>query len=1177
MKKLLKLLASPLLLGTLGLLLLCALVWWVGPLLGIGDTRPLQSPAVRVAVLLLMVFAWLGHLAWRAWRRRRSNAALLAGLGAGASGPSASDKEAQVLAQRFDGAVQRLKASQHGGLLASLGGGERLLYELPWYVFVGAPGSGKTTALLNAGLQFLLGDAGAAGKAAVQGVGGTRNCDWWFTKDAVLIDTAGRYATQESNREVDASAWDNFLALLKKTRPRQPINGVLLTVNVQDLLQQAAPERAEHAAQLRQRLQELQAKLGVRAPVYVLVTKADLIGGFNESFEALGQDERAQVWGFTFPVDTPADEPLGDYGRLYGQLQQRLVGQLMQRMDAERDVQRRSAMFAFPQEFAALQAPLQDFLRQVFSGGGAVEAAPAVRGVYFTSGTQEGSPIDRVMGALSRSFGIDARAAALPGGRGKSFFLQRLLKEVVFAERGLGVVDARAERRRRTLRAATAAALSLAGVAVLAGWAVSRSRNLDHAAQVAQRLPALQQAVAGLPPPAGADVAPLPAVLSAVRDAAQADGFAIDAPPLLNGLGLYQGDKLDAAAQQAHARLLQKTLMPRVARRLEERLRAAGRDNLENAYEALKAYVMLHDPAQFDAAPLRAWIAVDWDAQYPRMAPEQRAQLDAQLDTLLAQGAPRASLPRDDALVASVREMLSAFPLEVRIWSRIQRQYRAGEVPDFTVASAVGPAGQQVFERISGEPMTRGISGLYTKAGYERLVKPAVQKAALQLAREESWVLGLKADPAQLKDVALGHALSNKVKRLYLEAYVKAWDALLADVRLVRLSGMERSLAASRVLAAPDSPLAAWLRAVTEQTRLVPPAAAPGALDKLAASAKAEAASLAGGPAADAGGTGGPIERIVDDHFASLHRQVTGQPAPIDETLKLFGEIYNQLAAVDSAQKTGAPPPGGGGAARIKAAAGTLPAPMNQMLGALADAAANQGRDAERSALSTDLKPISDFCSRAITGRYPFASGSKADVLPEDFGQLFGAGGMMDDFFQRRLAPLVDIGKEPWVYRAVEGGKPVGVAALAEFQRAARIRDVFFRSGGKSPAMRFELRLSELEPTLKELVLDIDGQPHKLTTSGPGITLSWPSARVGSVVKLTTGLGDRGPQVMFEGPWALFRLFERFEVQPGSVPEKFGVVMNLDGKRARIDVIAASVFNPFQMREIKQFRCPSAL
>jgi type VI secretion system protein ImpL len=153
----------------------------------------------------------------------------------------------------------------------------------------------------------------------------------------------------------------------------------------------------------------------------------------------------------------------------------------------------------------------------------------------------------------------------------------------------------------------------------------------------------------------------------------------------------------------------------------------------------------------------------------------------------------------------------------------------------------------------------------------------------------------------------------------------------------------------------------------------------------------------------------------------------------------------------------------------------------------------------------------------------------------------------------------------------------VSPAALAEFQRAQRIREVFFRSGGKTPAIRIEMRLSELEPSLKELVFDIDGQVSKLSSSGPSISLAWPSTRLASVIKMSTGLGSAGPLVMTEGSWALFRLFERFQVEPGGVPEKFSVIMNLEGKRARLEVIAASVFNPFQLREIKQFRCPAAL
>src|SRR5690606_19861905 len=92
-----------------------------------------------------------------------------------------------------------------------------------------------------------------------------------------------------------------FLALLKKSRPRRPLNGVFLTVSVADLLSQGTEARSALAASIRARLLELDERLTTRLPVYVLVTKSDLLYGFMEYFADLGKEQRAQVFGFTLP------------------------------------------------------------------------------------------------------------------------------------------------------------------------------------------------------------------------------------------------------------------------------------------------------------------------------------------------------------------------------------------------------------------------------------------------------------------------------------------------------------------------------------------------------------------------------------------------------------------------------------------------------------------------------------------------------------------------------------------------------------------------------------------------------------------------------------------------------------------------------------------------------------
>jgi type VI secretion system protein ImpL len=165
-------------------------------------------------------------------------------------------------------------------------------------------------------------------------------------------------------------------------------------------------------------------------------------------------------------------------------------------MQAEPDVLRRAAIFSFPQQFEGLKGLLGGFLEQVFEGGAELHERAFVRGVYFTSGTQEGSPIDRVLGTLGRTFGVEQRPASVPSWRGKAFFLTRLLKEVVFAEQGLVGRNHQAEARRRRWRTAALAIMMLASVGLVAAWALGYARNRSYLEDVRARIPEVQAAVA---------------------------------------------------------------------------------------------------------------------------------------------------------------------------------------------------------------------------------------------------------------------------------------------------------------------------------------------------------------------------------------------------------------------------------------------------------------------------------------------------------------------------------------------------------------------------------------------------------------------------------------------------------------------------------------------------------
>jgi type VI secretion system protein ImpL len=1188
MNRFLSSLFKPWLLSLCGVLLLALLVWFEGPLLAFDGHEPLASARARWYLIVVLLVLWGAVHAWKLLKARRANRLLMAGVaGEAAPTPGASESAAEVaaLGERMRNAMGVLRKANPGWKMSG-----QYLYQLPWYLFVGAPGSGKTTALTRSGLQFPLTDA--LGPEAIGGIGGTRNCDWWFTDEAVLLDTAGRYTTQDSYTEVDRTAWSAFLDLLKKHRRRRPINGVIVALSVADLLQQGEAGRQAQAQAIRARIDELHDRLGLRFPVYVIVTKCDLLAGFAEFFEAFGREERAQVWGMTFPPPQDAAPgqgaaALAGFPAEFDALERQLQVRVLARMQQERDLQKRALLYSFPQQFAGIGDVLGRFLQTVFEPNRYQEPA-LLRGVYFTSGTQEGSPIDRVMASLAASFGLGRKVLPPGAPSGRSYFITRLMREVIFQEAGLAGVNRAVARRRRLIEWGAMAAAGVLVLLLALGLTVSHGRNRHLIAESSARTAEVAQLAQALnsQPAQGSALAALP-LLNAARDLPAGYAQQDRSVALLDRMSLYQGDKLGAGAIRLYKRLLRSTLLPRIVANMEDALRRGDANNQDFLYETLRAYLMLGDRRHFDAASVSAWVDFEWRRTLPQASQAQRQQLDEHVAALFDNDEETAEPVRLDAgLIAQVRLTLATMPLPQRIYNRLKRDVAQGAQPlaEFSVNGALGRDGSTLFARQSGAPLSRGVSGVYSVAGYRRLVDAS--GAAVADVASDSWVLDRQESTAAVGGI---EAIKAAVLQLYFADYIRQWDAFLADVRLVPLTSLDQGARVANALAGPDLPLRKLLQAAARATTLEGAAAESkgGGVDQFVRGrldeAKRKLASTLGGEdaaAADVAAADSAAGNPVDQHFAALHKLAGAAPAPLDQVLTLMKDVALYFDAAENARRSGAPAPSGDALLRLKREGEGQPAPLAMLLQNIDSGGAGLALGSERARLNALWSAAAaPFCRDAIAGRYPLVRGSPRDATADDFGKFFGPGGLMDDFFTKNLASQVDMSGARWTWRTT-GAAPLGIPqeVLNQFQRGARLRDMFFAAGGRQPSLHFDLRAVSADPSLTKVTLTIDGQPvqYQSDAAARATAILLPSGKGGGAVRVEAVPALR-QELGGDGPWAWFHVMDKGQLAPDGQGERYRLTFDLDGRKIVYELNASSVINPFRRDAIEQFSCPTSL
>lgn len=1191
-------LRQPQLAAELAVVCLVALVWFAGPWIGLESVDSRVQAIIGLVVLRATVYVVRHLLAQQ--RAARLEASLRQ---ANQRGRSDRREDIEAVRIQFEKGIAALKESKLGNGV----NGKSALYALPWYMFIGPPASGKSTALRHSGLQFpALGRDGQG----LQGLGGTRNCDWWFTNAGVLLDTAGRYVTQTEDQE----EWLAFLDLLRKHRGQKPLNGVIATISIADVIQGSDEDVQAHAKQMRARIEELIKRLGVVCPVYVMFTKCDLVQGFVEFFEELNRTERERIWGCTFAKSDRSNQtPAASFQREFERLLSVLHERRLPRMSTTRGSQKVS-IFGFPLQMASATDRLTRFIDTLFHGN-AYQESPLFRGFYFTSGTQEGTPIDRILGAVSRASGLsDTNLASIMPKEPKSYFLKELFLDIIFPDQHLVNPSSMVFRQRGYLRVGALAISVLFAVVAIGGLSISFISN--------KRLLNSTLSAALQPPDFALDPDHFQQSIDYIGELGDRFKELLDIEQQgvpLHLAEFYQGYRLREEVGDVYGRYFSRLFLVETKHEMEERLKemtvisegtGAPRGEYDEAYSLLKAYLMLGDPHHLKAQYLNRWLNEYWGERLKKMmsedpVPEELEQRVFKQMFLYSHYLAREHAERlvlDVRLIREVQDQLRQVPRMQRIYALSKREAE-DLVKPFTVDHALqGPLQGTITSSYE-------VPGVYTMAGWKGPFQASVAKI-LEESGDEGWIIGEpEVEVAQL---------DKGIKQQYFRDYVRHWREFLRSLRMkpvVTPSNVDEELS---LLASGDSPIQRVFEAVVQNTVPEPEGlsklqeTATGILSKIKQQLGIEGSSAIGASVKD---TEELIRRLADpnDFSGSVSLRFKGLDRLLhaSKDAKEDAPLIKYLTDVRKVQQTVRPilraeSP----AADMKALAesivsgkpndilqamnGTdgllqkldpetreIVAPllgepwMMTMRGVLERAKAEAAKRWE-----AEVYPA---CLRNVEGHYPFRQvGGDAPIA--DLSDVFHPeNGLLWKFYQAELKPFIVEGVDHWELKQwANVGMNLSEEFVESLTHARMLSESLFPRGSMSPGISFEVYPHPVlggVRSVTEIRLEVGGQALRYQ-NGPQEweEVKWPGPTPAAGALLQVQMNGTWITREVKDLWGLFRLIEAGRVSSVAGDAQYRVQWDLpasDGQAVKVqyDLRTGTHKNPFRPGLFEQFRC----